>query len=82
MKSHKYIGLVGIIVSVIFLFLEINYQDYFSRFLLVSLFIVTLYLGIFSWQYTLHGNFKNSILPALKIVLVVGGISLIIGLLK
>lgn len=82
MKSQKYIGLIGLLVSVILLVLEIVYQHSITRGILISFIILTLYLGILSWQYVISGNWKKSILPALKITLIVGIIGAVIGLLR
>jgi TRAP-type C4-dicarboxylate transport system permease small subunit len=82
MKSHKYIGLTGIIGSVALLFIEIGYQHSLSRILLIILIAFTLYLGILSWNYTMNGDLKNSVMPALKVTLILVGISLVLGLLK
>lgn len=82
MKLQKYVGLTGIIGSVIMLFVEISYQHSFSKILLVIFITLTLYLGILSWNYTLNGDLKNSAIPALKVTLILVVISAILGLMK
>ena len=69
MESKKYIGLFG-------------FRQSISTELFIVSMVFTLYLGMFCWQYTVYGDWKKSILPALRItviVLIAGGV---IGLLK
>ena len=82
MKSQKYIGLSGIVLSLILFALEISYQHLVTNRSLILLFVLTLYIGLLSWQYAFYGSWKKSVLPALKITLMVTAIAVVIGLLK
>ena len=70
------------VVNVILLILEITYQHSLTRGTLILFIVLTIYLAILSWQYTLYGTWKKSVIPALKITLIVGVIGALIGLLK
>ncbi len=82
MKSQKYIGLLGMIFSAIAVFVEFGYKQSISIELFITFMILTLYLGMLCWQYTIYGDWKKSVLPALKITLIAGIICALIGLLK
>lgn len=82
MESKKYIGLFGMIFSATTVFVEFGFRQSISTELFIVSMVFTLYLGMFCWQYTVYGDWKKSILPALRItviVLIAGGV---IGLLK